>query len=624
MNKHIWFLLFLGMSAVMPLVSQTHVSVPLDSKVYPILEQAQLRGLCAPLSGTKPYSRAKILSAIAEILGADAGRAGALSGMERRILETARDAYSTPQAGLDLQRGAYYFENTTGKNDIHISNDIGIRAETLFSLGFGSGFSWGNDIWVTGFILGDMGAHFSYGLTFAGAMFRAPRTVLGSYHTYYDGYPTANNGAHIDEEITAYSQPAAFFPYSYRKRWDGFVFDIQDISSSGYISWPNNLSVGYSMFPEMSGVLLNDHISYRIGRLAREWGGMSGGSSLAFNQAARPFLAFEAAFKPYSWLNFSTLTGVLEFFNEEGIAVSAKTNQNAFSIAMLEINHKQYLHFDAGTTVVWPKRFELGYMIPLVNQFLYQNDIGDFDNLGMFFDLKAQYPGIAGVWASLFMDEVSFEPNMFELDRSMYAVQVGAQIAIPHLPFASLSLRYTKIEPYCYTHTKEILPWYGESHMETAYTNNAEGIGYYLPPNSDEVLLKFEMMPQAVTATHIQYQMIRHGADHGPHAVDGSSYKSELDPVGRSQKPVLRKYFLRDGAYQWLHIVKIGAEHSFAQNKVPLQLFGEAGVVFSYFTDIAGAANSGSPSSYSVVDTTDYPQSISFIVTVGIRLYPQW
>jgi hypothetical protein len=606
------------------LTAQSYVSVPLDSSVYYILEQAQLRGLCAPLSGAKPYSRTAVISAIAEILGSEEAGRGALNEQERRILQEARAAYSTPAEGLDRQRGALYFTNNIGKNDTHISNDVGVRAESLFSGGFGADPSWGIDTRFTGFILGDLGDRFSYGFTFAGALMRAPREQYSDgYHTYYDGF-FSDDSANKDRLITTYSQPTAFFPYSYQKRWDGYVFGLTDISGGGHRSWPQDLSVGYTLLPEISGVLLNNHISYRVGRLEREWGAMSNGSSLVFNQQAQPFLALEATVTPYSWLHFSTLSGVLEFFNEHGIQDSARTSQNAFSLSMLELDYKRFFHFDAGTSVIWPKRFELGYMFPLENAFFYQGNIGDFDNLGIFLDLKAQYPGIAGAWFSLFLDEVSVEKNMFELDRSMYAFQTGAQVYIPWLPFSSLSLRYTKIEPYCYTHTREIVPWYGSTPMETAYTNNGESLGYYLPPNSDELLLRFETIPLPQIQAHVQYQMIRHGADYGNSAVDGSSFLSELDPEGRSEKAVLRKYFLRDGAYQWLHILKIGVKYSFARSKIPLQVFGEAGVVFSYFTNIDGKANSGSASSYAIIDTAEYPKSNYVVATVGFRLFPQW
>jgi hypothetical protein len=159
--------------------------------------------------------------------------------------------------------------------------------------------------------------------------------------------------------------------------------------------------------------------------------------------------------------------------------------------------------------------------------------------------------------------------------------------------------------------------------METSYTNNGKSLGYYLPPNSDELLLRIDTLPETYTAAHLQYQMIRHGADFGEKAVDGSSFLSELG-ADRSSDPKLRKYFLRDGAYQWFHIIKLGAEHTFnIKDSRSFQLFGEAGVVFSYFTDITGEANSGSPSDYKVIDTTEYPKSTTFIATIGIRVFPK-
>jgi hypothetical protein len=115
--------------------------------------------------------------------------------------------------------------------------------------------------------------------------------------------------------------------------------------------------------------------------------------------------------------------------------------------------------------------------------------------------------------------------------------------------------------------------------------------------------------------------MIRHGAEYGSRAVDGSSYLSELDPEGRSGLPQTRKYFLRDGAYQWQHIIRIGAEHTLAKLAVPVRLFGECGVVFSYFTDIDGDVNSGSPGDYSVIDTPEYPKATGIIGTFGFRLF---
>ncbi|MDR3335315.1 MAG: hypothetical protein LBT13_10605 [Treponema sp.] len=622
MSKKNGFFLVLWIGiAVLPLVAQTYVSVPVDAPVYHILEQAALRGLCGPLPAVKPYSSAFVLSIIDEILNTEETRRfGTLSEKEILILKSVRKQYSKPEEGLDWGRGAYYFENN---DQIHLSADIGMQYESIFSGSLqNSEGMLGMDNWIKAFINGDIGAHFSYNFNIAGGVLRSPRRQLGTYWTYYEGYTDSEN-PDINEKITVYSEPLASFPYSYKKRWDGFVWGLGDVSNSGQLPWPDDISIGYTTMPELGGSLLGGHITYRAGRIDREWGAMSKGSSLTLNQSAQPFLALEATATPLSWLSFSSLTGVLEYYNAKGIKVSANTNQNAFSITQAEINYKNYIHLDFGSTVVWPKRFELGYLFPLMDNFLYQDNIGDFDNMAMFFNLKGQYPGIASAWLSFFLDEINPEKNIFELDKAMYAFQVGTNVFIPWLPFTSVSLRYTKIEPYCYTHTRENVPWYGDTLMETSYTNNGRSLGYYLPPNSDELLFRIETLPEAYTAGHLQYQMIRHGADYGESAVDGSSFLSELGG-NRSTDPVLRKYFLRDGAYQWLHIVKLGAEHTFSiKNSMPFQLFGEAGVVFSYFTNIDGKANSGSASEYKVIDTEMYPKSTTFIATIGIRVFPK-
>jgi hypothetical protein len=115
--------------------------------------------------------------------------------------------------------------------------------------------------------------------------------------------------------------------------------------------------------------------------------------------------------------------------------------------------------------------------------------------------------------------------------------------------------------------------------------------------------------------------MIRHGATHGPHAVDGSSLESELDPLGRMEKAVLEKLFLRDGAYQWQHIFMIGAEHRITTFAVPLRVFAKTGIVYSFYTDIDGEPNSGKEYPYRVVDTEIYPTTTEFIFTLGIRIF---
>jgi hypothetical protein len=598
------------------LFAQNHVSVPLDEAVYRVIEQAQMRGLCESLPGVKPYSRAVVLKTIDAILAADAEteqrgrRSGALTEAERRILAETRASYqNADKDGWDITRGAFHFQ----------SLDIGARTDVSAGLGFYPEAEAAGENWLITYIRGDIGPQVSYAFTMAGSPFIVTgRDNLGSYHTYYEGYPgrPPNNE---DRLIDVYGQPKGYFPFTYQKRWDSSVWNWSKVDNSGQIGWPEDVSIGYFIQPELAGIALGERLRFRFGRTEREWGAMTEGGSLILNRTALPFTALDATLKLLDGFYLSTLTGILEYDTERGL--TDDSFQNAYSLTMLEFNYKNYFHIDFGSASVWAKRFELGYLFPDPVVFLYQGAVGDYDNVMAFLNLKGTVPGLGKLWFSVFLDE--FQKSLFELDRSMYAWQAGIAAPLPVLPFAQVKLSYTKVEPYAYTHTRDIMPWYGDTPMERAYVIRGVGLGSYLPPNADELLFRFDAMAAAKTQVHFQYQMIRHGADHGDLAVDGSSLFSELDPEDRSEKPVLRKYFLRDGAYQWMHILKIGVTHTFAKkNSIPIRLFAETGVVFSYYTGIDGRANSGQPSSYHVIDTADYPRSTAFITTIGIRIFP--
>ncbi|MCL2442175.1 MAG: hypothetical protein FWD13_01765 [Treponema sp.] len=650
MIKKYLFIFFLLVISCLFAFSQTFISVPLGHPVYTVFEQAQMRGLCGNLSGARPYSRAKALLIIDEILGnADERRFGGLSEAERRILEQLRNELNPGREGFNFLRGTISTEHIW--DDVYFSGEFGFGMDLSFAGGFyplaggyqyneltdnnqftgalhpASGDFYGDfTIMPNIYFMGDLGRNTSYGVTINGLVIKSPRAKLGMYNYYIDNDPDDINKLH-----TTYSEPLAHFPYSYKKRWDGFVWALGNVNNSGQLAWPESVSIGYSMYPELAGNIFNGHVTYRFARLDREWAGMTTNSSLVLNQSAQPFLAFETVISPFNWITISSLTGVLEYHNATGsnnsalIKESSETFQNAFSIVMLEFDIKNYFHIGFGSSVIWPKRFELGYLFPFMDNFLYQNNVGDFDNLALFLNLKGQYPGLGKIWFSLFMDEANPEPQFFELDRMMYAYQFGASFFIPWLPFSSVTVSYTKNEPYNYTHPKEEVPWYIYE-MEQNFVNFGKALGHYIPPNSDELLIRFETIPFPRSMFSFQYQMIRHGANYGDRAVDGSTLWSELPHEGRSEKDALRKFFLRDGAYQWIHILRLKGEYSLTAFNVPLKIFCEIGGVYSYFTDINSSINpnSGSPNPYSIINTPQYPHSLRFIGTIGIQIFPKF
>ena len=630
-----------------PLTAQSHIAVPLDNPIYTVIEQAQIRGLCGYIPSTKPYSRAMILRVIEEILASDPVLEFAgLKEKERDILEQFRKDFTPERKGLNLKRGTISSEHIW--HDIYFSSEFGVGVDFNFGAGyysFASGYKYtptdgplfeGAEHPATGDLykdfniipsisfLGDLGRNASYGLTINGFIGKSPRAMLGQYET--TPYDPADDETHY-LKFPVRSEPLAYFPYTYKKKWDSFVYSINDISNRSMLVWPEDLSVGYSMLSELSGELINGHFMYRFSRLDREWASPVSGGSLVLNQSAQPFLAFETVIVPFEWISFSSLTGVLEYNNaigkEDNVAHlkgDSETFQNAFSIVMLELSCKKYFKVSFGSSVVWPKRFELGYLYPFAENYLYQNNIGDYDNIALFLNIEGQYPaGLGKAWLSAFVDEISIERGLREMDRTMYAVQLGGLFYIPWLPFASLTLSYTKIEPYNYTHGRLETPWYENNLMEINYVNFGKPLGHYLPPNSDEILVRIQstLVPRSLVG--LQYQMIRHGANYGDRAVDGSSLWSELKEMDRSS---MKKYFLHDGAYQWMHIFKLGGEYSFTGKKIPVKLIGEIGAVYSYFTD--SDSELGSNGDIRVINTPQYPHTFTFIGFVGIQLFPKF
>jgi len=625
------FAICLSVFFALPLAAQNHAAVNLNDPIYHILEQAEMRGLISPLSGVRPYTRSVVIRAINELLAP--GNAGRLRPTERQILEDYLARFERPRRGLDWRRGGFFAEATTGgEREVPLTFNLDFGMELDMSSAFIPEFGEahvGTEFWVQVDVSGDIGRHVSYGFYNQGGLARLPRRFLGLYNTYYEGFENRPGSEFQNRVIRVYSEPLTHFPFSHRRRWDGSIFFLDDLT--GFRYWPDSLAGGYSLNAELTASFLEDRLIMRIGRMGREWGSMPLGSSLTFNSAARPFAAIEAEFNPFPWLSFSSLTGILEYHNTEGIKVSSMTNQNAFSITMLQLRFRNIVFFDFKDAVVWPKRFELGYILPIFSNFFYQNNIGDFDNMAMSASLRLQYPGIGNVWFSLFVDEMNIQRGMWNWDRTMIAYQAGFNVPLPFLAFSSLRFSYTRINPYTFTHNRNFNPWYGLDRpgnrlaMETAWMNNGVSLGHYLPPNSDEFLVQFRTMPTRNLSTVFQYQMIRRGAHFGSSAVDGSHLLSELDPDRGENNLVTRRFFLRDGAYQWIHAIRVSADWNLPNR--PFSFFGEAGVVFSYFTNIFDddgyvvPANSGRPSSFRRINTPEYPVSTTFIARIGIRVF---
>ncbi len=576
-RKFFAFLLILMTASVF---AQQHVSVPLNDPVYRVIENALIRNYIRPLPTAKPYSQATVLNVLYEMI-----QSPRISSLEKKAAEGLIARFEATKTQPWYQIGGYRYDSeaesakaaetaadgTETESDLSEETDevsVGENKKEPILTTVELGASWQTDAdfgafnkdgvfstenWLELYLQGDISEYFSYRIQAAMGLM-----VLN---------------------MNAYS------PYSYSKSWDGYQFPLKDGSAlTGFTEDP---AVALQIMPELSLALWDMKLKFNFSRVRRDWG--PGDGNLMISGTARPFMGLDMHLNPVEWFNLSFIVGVLEFdASNGGIKGGASDFQNAYTATMLELFGGDWVYFALSSSAIWPKRFELGYGHPGMLGILYQNMIGDFDNLQLGIHFAFNVPKYLKVYAGWFIDEMKFTDNFAHLDRNMYSWQIGGRLAVPGAPFTTISLQYTKVEPYMYTHPETSTPWYDRP-MNTTYINHGEPLGYKLDPNSDELKLKVETMPLWYLSSSLTYRMIRHGI-----SADGSTYTDYLnygaDLNGAQAGDLYWKDFLKDGVYEWIHSVGIEAELDLRFVNVPIAIGAGYTFYYRYLTEYDGEA----------------------------------
>lgn len=554
------------------LYAQQHISVELNSPVYEILENAQIKNLCKPLPTVKPYSRQQIIKALNEVL-----ENPKTSQREKEIVSSLLNRYQSSKTNKWYMEGRYRYDNSlqnshaanrqlvneleqktndninigeqvatqaniAKKNEVYATVEAGGTWKSQFDFGavnsgddFKVGGAFSTQNWLDFYLRGDISQYFSYNLNFGIGL--------------------------IDINLKAH------MPYSFTQSWDGYLFPFSNPNILGNFEEP---SIGLRLSPELALSLWDDKIKLNFSKVRRDWG--LGEGNLMLSKTARPFMAIDGQILPAHWVNLSFIVGGLEYFRTDHGLESAKTFQNAYTATQIEFFAKEWAYFGLNSSVIWPKRFELGYGHPGMMALFYQNMIGDFDNMQIGLAGGFNVPGYLKFYFSVFADEISpGAGNLVHLDRNMYTWQLGTKFAVPKAPFTTIGLQYTKVEPYMYTHPLTDVPWYNYK-VDTSYMNHGESLGYKLLPNSDEIKLSLKTAPLWYFNAGLSYSLIRHGL-----TADGSTFtdrlKYNLELLNNAKEGDLYwKDFLKDGVYEWIHIVGIEGELDLRFVDVPLTI----------------------------------------------------
>jgi len=521
-----------GTNAIQSTAAQrSHLAVELGHPVYGIIEAAELRGALSRLSSVKPYTRAQIT----ELLATIQGQLGLFSPGEREEIARLAAEFSSGAKG-DIGQALWRAPNDKAA--------VGARIEATGKFD------------VAG-LMGDPVDLWHLNSLFQPYVKMYPESWLSLWGTIGITYDK------IEQDL--------YMPYSFTKEWDSFHNKVStspfSLGEEDYPTW------SFDLRSDIAGSSESGAFTFRLSRFRRDWG--LGSGSLSLSGTARPFMGLELQFRPSELFSISHLVGSLgnwklssadkKTTKDSNGDYSAITPQKMFAIQRLELFPFPWLTLGASGTMIGSKRLELGYLSPMMFAVEYQVTMSDIDNMALQGDIQLLLKGIGKLYASAFVDEMELSgfSQWFSRPRNMFAYQGGGAFSLPALPFGMLSAQYTKIEPFVYAHYPV---WVHDSRLrvEESYTHDGENLGYYLPPNSDEFLVRMDTQLGSGWRLSLGYRLIRHG-DNEP--ASGKTFLTDWQIYGDVEKyqdyDNLKKYpdknFLHDGIYGYHNIGELQA-----------------------------------------------------------------
>lgn len=587
-NKIALVVALIALCAIGTVFAQGQLAVELSHPVYGLIETAELRGVVERLSSVKPYTREQV----AGWLRLMAARADVFSKPELAIISEYLADFSehngTPGASLWRAPGSGGGSGAAAQGaaigDAALNGAaapsaaatggtaaIGTRIEarSLFDLGH----------------IGDAGADPSK-LWHLNSVLKpyieaAPTSWLSAWGTIGVTYDKVNRDL--------------FMPYSFTKEWDSYHNKVSTSPTTD----------GEEAYPTWSFDLQNDIAAstpsgsffFRLSRLRRDWG--FGEGSLSLSASARPFMGAEFIFRPSPIFGVSHLVGSLSNWEKGDSPTDSTdtriTSQKMYAIQRLELFPFPWLSFGANSTVVGAKRLELGYLSPMMFALEYQVMVSDIDNMGVEFDGQILLKRLGKLYASFYIDEIELSSiaAWFTRPRNMFAYQGGIKLDVPVLPLSTFTAQYTKVEPFVYAHYPTWTP-FSRLAIDNSYTHDGENLGYHIPPNSDELLVKLESVFAPGWRASFAYSMIRHGDN------SQANYNAKVpliygdtDKYQWYDKIALYpdKNFLHDGVYDYNHSGKLDVAWrpaggiALGSLRVPAELGFGFGLSYTFWKD---------------------------------------
>ncbi|MFA7361031.1 MAG: capsule assembly Wzi family protein [Candidatus Kapaibacterium sp.] len=174
-----------------------------------------------------------------------------------------------------------------------------------------------------------------------------------------------------------------------------------------------------------------------------------------------------------------------------------------FSAHRLKVAIPDIVDLAISDVVVYNGRIEFAYLNPIILWHFAEKSLQDRDNKNFIFDFKTKFLKNAEFQGTFFVDDdEQFAILSGGSTRSQkYVYQFGAMIYEPIIKNLSLTVEYTKIRPFTYTH-------YDIRDNYTAYGVN---LGHRIGPNADELFSRITYNISSWGRINLEYSHVRKG-----------------------------------------------------------------------------------------------------------------
>ncbi|MGI6439048.1 MAG: hypothetical protein ACOX0W_02050 [Sphaerochaetaceae bacterium] len=502
------------------------LTVPLGHRAYGILQNAELRGIIPLQHNVRPYSTSKVLKDLNTI-----GQSSQISDEERRIVQDIIQELSLNQEDNSLKSVMTHGSIRQYYDELDVNAEIGARFSTRYtqSLIDFDVIDWRNSIEV--YLRGDVKSVFSFEMN------------LTRLFDHIDHRPFLKNDFYIDA----------------KGKYDSLWLDEAPF-----------LNFGGTASPELAVSLFNNKLDIRFASIKRDWG--VGTNNLMLSESANSMNALELQLEITPWLRYAFLAGrlgsfsyknfrednqVKDFYNEYLFTDDLHGTQydNNYSAHRVEVDLPWNISLSVFESVVYRRRFELGYLNPFSILFYEQEIVGDFDNMLAGLDFEWVLPRYGRMYGVIATTEMSvINPKRFlTAPRNIMGIQGGVDINIPFLPFTTVTAQYTYLAPFLYTHypmtediwvavnngSEEVPDWELVKTTEEKViaripmVHEGRNIGYPLRPNSDEILLMLNSQFKDGWEGSLTFKYQRRSGQYGfnidKHMSYGAAHKNAYD-----------------------------------------------------------------------------------------------